>query len=138
MAPLPSSLVGYRVSPDAIEHYRVQHDLPEYNNRPLLQNLESRVGVPLALVRVEPGDGDAQAATEYYLCCFADYSGKPYDTEALSAIPIPPAFLRLPELIPVEGGVRRLFAPKAMVSSFDREGKSRVKDPPSPIGNGPA
>jgi len=53
MAPLPISLVGYRVSPEAIERYRVQKNLPDYNYRFLVQDLESQMSVPLTLVLVE-------------------------------------------------------------------------------------
>jgi len=133
MAPLPSTLVGYRVSSEAIERYRALKNLPEYTNRSLLQDLESKVGIPLALVRVER---DGEATSDHYLCCFADYSGRPYDSEDLLTIPVPPAFHQLPQLISVEGDLRRLFAPRATISSYDQSGKSRVNEQALPIGGG--
>ncbi|KAH9952427.1 hypothetical protein BC827DRAFT_361009 [Russula dissimulans] len=48
--------------------------------------------------------------------------------EDLLAIPVPPAFRQLPQLMPVEGDLRRLFAPRAMISSYDQSGKSRVNE----------
>ena len=133
MAPLPSSLVGYCVSSEAIERYRALKNLPESNNRFLLQDLESRIGVPLALVRVERDD---EAACDHYLCCFADYSGRVYDSKDLLTIPVPLAFHQLPQLIPVEGDLRRLFAPRTMIWSYDQSGKSRVNERALPIGDG--
>jgi hypothetical protein len=136
MAPLPSVLVGYRVSPEAIERYRALNNLPEYNNRFLIQDLESKIGAPLALARVECDEGDGGAASDHYLCCFADYSGRPYNSENLLAIPVPPAFHKLPQLIPVEGDLHRLFAPRAKISSYDQSSKSRVNERALPIGGG--
>ena len=138
MTPLPSSLVGYRITLEAIESYQALKHLPKSNNRLLLQNLEAKIGVPLALVRVERDEEDGEAACDYYFCCFADYSSRPYDTEDLLAVPVPPAFHQLPQIIPVEGDLRRLFAPRAMVSSYDQSGKSRVNEQALPIGGGHA
>jgi hypothetical protein len=131
MAPLPSSLVGYRVTFEAIESYRALKNLPKSNNRLLLQDLETKIGVPLALVRVERDEED-----DYYVCCFADYSSRPYDAGDLLAVPVPPAFRQLPQIIPVESDLRRLFAPRSMVSSYDPSGKSRVNEQALPIGGG--
>jgi len=115
MAPLPSSLIDYNVSLEAIERYRALKNLPQHNNRFLLQDLESKIGVPLVLARVERDEDD-----DYYFCCFADYSGKPYDIEELLAIPVSPAFHQLPQLIPVQGDLHQLFAPRAMIFTTSR------------------
>lgn len=131
MTPIPCTLIGYRILNEAIERYRAEHSLPEINDRPLLQQLESTLGIPLALVRVELNDDTS--SQEHYLCCFADYN-RPYDVQALAALPVPRAFERLPQVIPVEGDVRRLFAPHAMVVSWDEAGKSRVNERGLPIG----
>ena len=139
MAPLPISLVGYPVSPEAVERYCVLKNLPQYDNRLLLQDLESEIGVPLTLARVERDEGeggDGGAAPDYYICCFADYSGRPHDSVNLLAIPVPSAFHHLPQLIPVEGDLQRLFAARAMISSYDQSGKSRVNELALPIGGG--
>ena len=133
MAPLPSSLVGFPVSPEAIDRYK---NLPEYNNRFLLQDLESKIGIPLALVRVERDEWGGGAASDHYLCCFADYSGRLYESKDLSVIPVPPAFHQLAQLIPMEDDLHRLFAPRAMISSYDQSGKSRVNEQALPIGGG--
>ena len=53
MAPLPISLVGYLVSYETIGRYRALNDLPKYGNRSLVQDLASKISVPLTLVRVE-------------------------------------------------------------------------------------
>jgi hypothetical protein len=55
-----------------------------------------------------------------YLCCFAVHDPTPYDANAFSAIPIPPDFPRITEVIPVEevnGGPRlyKLFEPYTMI-----------------------
>jgi hypothetical protein len=115
MAPLPIFLVGYPVSHEAIERYRTLKNLPRYNNRILVEDLQSKITAPLALVRVETDDG---APSNYYFCCFVDFSDRAYQPEGLLGIPVPSAFHQLPQLIPVEGEVRRLFAPRAMIFSF--------------------
>ena len=79
-----------------------------------ISDLQSKINVPLALVHVEE---DAGSVSDYYLCCFADCSGRPYEPEDLLAIPVPPAFHQLPQLIPVEGDLQRLFAPGAFSHS---------------------
>ena len=92
MAPLPISLVGYLVSYETIERYGALNNLPEYSNRPLVQDLSSKISVPLTLVLVERDEGDG-AESDYYFCCFADYSGKSYEPKDLLAIPVPPRIL---------------------------------------------
>lgn len=134
MAPIPSILVGYCVSSEAIERYRALKHLPESNNRPLLQAIALEIGVPLTLACVERGEEDGEATCDYYLCCFADYSGKPYNPEDLLNIPVPSAFHQLLELIPVEGDLCRLFAPRAMILSYNQLGKSRVNECALPVG----
>ena len=44
MAPLPTTicLVGYPVSWESLEQYRIQNTLPKYNSRSLLEDLESK------------------------------------------------------------------------------------------------
>jgi len=135
MAPIPSSLIGYRVSYEEIERYRALKTLPEYNNRLLIQDLESKIGIPLALVCIDD-QGDDGAESCYYLCCFADYSSRPYRCEDLLAVPVPPAFHQLPQLIPVESDLHRLFAPRTMIFSNGQSGKSRVIGQALPIGGG--
>jgi hypothetical protein len=104
-------LVGYPVSHEDIERYRTLNNL-QHNNRILVEHLQSKLNAPLALVRV---DTDAGPTLNHYFCCFADYSDRPYQAEELLAIPVPPGFLQLPQLIPVEGEVQRLFAPRAFI-----------------------
>jgi hypothetical protein len=110
MAPLSISLVGYPVSHEAMERYRTLYNLPD-SSRLFVQDLQSKINVPLALIGVE--EEDAGSVSDYYLCCFADCSERPYEPEDLLAIPVPPAFHQLPQLIPVEGDLQRLFAPRA-------------------------
>ena len=88
------------------------------------------------LVFVEPDEGDEVSGAgldHYYLCCFADCSGRPYDCKDLLAIPVPPAFHQLRQLIPVEGGVHWLFAPRA---TFFPSRKPRLNERGLPIGDG--
>jgi hypothetical protein len=133
MAPIPSSLVGYRVSWEDIQRYRSLKNLPPHSNRPLIQDLESQIGIPIALVRIED-QGDDGASSLHYICCFADYSSRFYRCEDLLAIPVPPAFLQLSQLIPVEGDLHRLFAPRTVIFSYDQSNKSRVNSRELPIG----
>ncbi len=110
--PILVSFVSYPVSLEAIEQYSERKNLPISSNRRLLQDLESTMDIPLALVCVDEVDGGDQ----YYLCCFADCSGRPCDTEELLAIPVPRVFRQLHNLIPLEGDLHRLVAPRATIS----------------------
>ena len=123
MAPVPIALVGFPVTGETIEHYRGQNNLPEYNSRLLVQDLASKIGTPVTLVRLELDDDGA--TPDHFLCCFAesDFTGRPYDVNDMLAIPIPPEFHQLPQVITVEGALRRLFAPRAKAFS-PRPGKS--------------
>ena len=87
---MPVVLVGYPVKADAIAQYREQHGVNEYGCRPFVQHLESQLGVPTVLARVEDGDEDTN-----YICCFADYSGRPYSVDELECVAVPAAFRRL-------------------------------------------
>jgi len=115
MVPMPACLIGYRVAHEAIEHYRITEHLPESNRR-IVEDIGSKIGVQVSLVRVEPDDGDPPS--DYYLCCLAIYRCRPFEPEALLAINIPPAFYKLPEVIVVENNdLQQLFAPRAMIFS---------------------
>ena len=112
MAPIPISLVGYPVSWESLEQYRTQNNLPKYNKRLLVEDLETKINTPVKLVCVEI-ERVEETITDFYLCCFADSSGNPFEPQDLLDIPVPLAFNQLPQHIPVEGEVRRLFAPTA-------------------------
>ena len=134
MAPLPISLVGYRVSYEAIQQYLALKNLSKYSL--LVEDLESKIGVPLVLVLVEPDEDDEDGGAgpaHHYFCFFADYSGRPYDCKDLLAIPVPPAFHQLRQLIPVEGDVQWLFAPRA---TFFPSRKPKLNERGLPIGDG--
>ena len=125
MAPQPIALVGFPVTWETIEQYRVLNNLPKYNNRRPVQDLASKIGIPVTLVRLELDDEDG-ATPDHCLCCFAesDFSGRPYGVNDMLAIPIPPEFHQLPQVIAVEGDLRRLFAPMANMFSPYRLGES--------------
>ena len=53
-------------------------------------------------------------------------TAKIHDSEALLAISVLSALHRVSQLISVEGDLRRLFATRAMISSYDQSGKARV------------
>jgi len=120
MAPFLVSFVGCPVSLEAMEQYSEQNKLPISSNRRLLQHLESIINIPLVLVCVDEVNGEDQ----YYLCYFADCSGRPYDTRDLLAIPVPRAFDQLRKLIPL-GNLHWLVEPRATFSSYDQSGKIR-------------
>ena len=113
----PISLVGYPVSREAIGRYRTLNNVDQYTNRILVEHLQSKLNAPLALVRV---DTDAGKTSNHYFCCFADFSDRAYQPEELLAIPVPPAFHQLSQLIPVEGEVQRLFAPRGSFLATNR------------------
>jgi hypothetical protein len=114
MAPIPIFLVGYPVSWESLEQYHILNSLPEYDNRSLVHNLETKINTQVKLVRVDIYNVE-ETISIHYLCCFADSSGRPYEPQDLLDIPVPLAFNQLPQVIPVEGELRRLFAPKANV-----------------------
>ena len=121
MAPILVSFVGCPVSLESMEQYSKTNELPISSNRRLLQHLESKINLPLALVCVDQGDVD-----QYYLCCFADCSGRPYDTRELLAIVIPHAFDQLRKSSHLNfGDLHRLVVSRATYSSYDQSGKIR-------------
>ena len=111
MAPIPIALVGYPVSWESLEQYRILNSLPEYDNESLVHNLETKINTPVKLVRVDIYN--VETISNDCLCCFADFSGRPFEPQDLLDIPVPLAFDQLPQHIPVEGELRRLFAPRA-------------------------
>jgi len=86
MAPI---FVSFAVSFEAMEQYS---ELPISSNWRLLQHLESVI-----TVCVDEVDSEDQ----YYLCCFADCSGRPCNTRELLAIPLSHASDQLRNLIPL-------------------------------------
>jgi len=70
---MPIFLVGYPVSREAIDRYRTLRNLPEYNNRILVQDLQSKLNAPLALVRVELDDDDRPARINPRTCWLSLY-----------------------------------------------------------------
>lgn len=81
------ALVIYRVPLKLSKAIQALKNLPKSSHRLLLQYLETKIGVPLALVRVDRDEEDGEAACDYYFCSFADYSCRPYDIEELLAVP---------------------------------------------------
>ncbi|VDC07613.1 unnamed protein product [Peniophora sp. CBMAI 1063] len=66
-----------------------------------------------------------------YICFFVDTRSAPTSAAKLSNVPVPPAFARVQELLGVktdaeasgaEGGVERLFVPRARVYAYDVAG----------------
>jgi len=99
MVLIPASFVGYHVFQEDLERYRIHEHLPK-NDRRLVYDIGSKIGVNLWLVRVEVEDESLPSVL--YLCCFAVHDPAPWDANALSAVPIPPNFPRITEVIPVE------------------------------------
>ena len=111
MAMIPIVLVGYPISSESLEQYFILNNLPD-DYRSLVANLQTKINTQVKLVSVDIVNVEG-TTSNYYLCCFADSSGKPYEAQDLLDIPVPLAFNQLPQVIPVEGELRRMFAPKA-------------------------
>ena len=64
-----------------------------------------------------------------YICFFVDIRSSPVSAAKLLNVPVPPAFARIQELLGVkgdpealEGGIERLFVPRARVYAYDDAG----------------
>ena len=88
MTPIPIALVGYPVSWEFLEQYRILNSLPEYDNESLVHNLETKINTPIKLVCVDIYDVEETISNDY-LCCFADFSGRPFEPQDLLDIPAP-------------------------------------------------
>jgi len=145
MAPLSVSFVGYHTSREALNQYCKQHNISASNNRPLLQHLESDVGVPLTLVSVEHSIAGSRGVAgagndpglhnlpnELYISCFTDYNSQ-HEANVETLVP-PKEFSHLKDVVQVDGDVKRLFAPRAELFSYDAQGRSRITEKGPNIG----
>ena len=77
---------------------------------------------PISLARLEDSDG----LSRMFLCCYVDSQTRVYDCEELAAMPVPPQFTRVKELLGIEGDLKRIFGPQGMIFSYDADGKIRM------------
>ena len=116
--------IGYEVG-DALERYQRQHHIPGFYFKQLLQYVESEISIPVSLVRLEDHLEDS-VLTRMLLCCYVDTRTRAYDCEELMAVIVPPQFARVKEILGIDGDLKRVFAPKGMVYSYDVDGRTRV------------
>jgi hypothetical protein len=124
MGGFPVAVIGYDAT-DALENYLNEHDLPAGNvsYKQLLQHLETETSTPIFLANIDD-DGDAPRR---FLCFYVDYSIRVYDCAELMAVTVPTQFERVKDVLSIEGDLRRVFAPKAHICSWDSNGRTRVK-----------
>ena len=116
--------IGYEVA-DALERYQRQHDIEGVSSfKQLLQYVESEISIPTSLVRLE----DSSGLTRMFLCCYVDTRIRVYDCEELMAVIVPPQFMRVKEVLGIDGDLKRVFAPQGMIFSYDVNGKTRVEE----------
>jgi len=116
MGGFPIVFIGFELEKAALDTYPRDFKV-------LLQDVEALTNNPASIVRYDDND-----CTHIFVCCFADLRQRAYSSKELEAIPIPAAFSLLPKRMSVLGGdLQRHFAPKAMVFSYGRDGKTRVK-----------
>jgi len=118
MGGFPVVFIGYKLENNALDAYYL-HSNP---TKALLHDVESLTHNPASFVRYEDNDG----YTHRFVCCFVDLREGATSTRELDAIPIPAEFSRVPEQVKTNGELRRVFAPKAMVFSYGRDGRTRV------------
>ena len=80
--------------------------------------------MPISLARLE----DSSGLTCMFLCCYVDTHIRVYDCEELMAVKVPLQFTRVKEMLGIDGGLKRVFAPQGTIFSYDVNGKTRVKE----------
>jgi len=124
MGGFPIAAVGYEMT-DALERYQRQHHIAGVSSfKQLLQYLESEIFMAISLARLE----DSAGLSRMFLCCYVDSSIRVYDCEELMAVTVPPQFMRVRELLGIDGNLKRVFAPQGMIFSYDVNGRTRVKE----------
>lgn len=114
--------IGYEVT-DALERYQNQHHVAGVSSFKLfLRYLESETSLPLSLARLEDSDG----LSRMFLCCYVDSQIRVYNCEELVAMPVPPEFTRVKELLGIKGDLKRVFGPQGMIFSYDADGRIRM------------
>jgi hypothetical protein len=129
MSGFPVVFVGYELANHALDAYQPHTD-PPYTNplhayKGLLRDIEHRTHTPASIVRYDSYDTDAMT-THTALCCFVDLRERAYDVDEVEAVRVPAAFGRVPGWVRTRGGVRRVFAPRALVYSYGADGRTRV------------
>ena len=81
-----------------------------------------KTSLPLSLDRLEDLDG----LNRIFLCCYVDFQTRVYDCEELAAMPVPPQFIRVTDLLGIEGDLKKVFGPQSMIFSYDADGKIRM------------
>ncbi|KAI0295885.1 hypothetical protein B0F90DRAFT_1919179 [Multifurca ochricompacta] len=120
----PNSAIGYEVA-DALERYQCQHGIEGVLSfKQFLQYAESEASMPISLVSLE----DSSSLDRMFLCCYVDTRVRVYDFKELMAVIVPPQFTRLKEVLGMYGDLKRVFAPKGIIFSYDVDGKTRVKE----------
>ena len=116
--------IGYEVA-DALERYQREHDIAGVQSfKQLLQYIESEISIPISLARLEDDSG----LTRMFLCCYVDTRIRVCDCEELMAVTVPPQFMRVKEILGIDGDLKRVFAPQGMIFSYDVNGRTRVKE----------
>jgi hypothetical protein len=121
--------VGYEISSDTLDNYLMENDMlesesPDYEK--FLIHLESEISTMVHLAFLDDESGSTSISRQF-LCCYADYRDRVYDFEEIMAIDIPNGFTRIPEIIETKGTLKRVFAPKGILHSYDRGGMDRVQ-----------
>ena len=71
----------------------------------------------ISLARLE--DYSDLTSSRVFLCCNVDIRDNIYECEEVMAVTVPPQFTRVKKILGIDGNLKRVFAPKAMVYSFD-------------------
>jgi hypothetical protein len=71
---------------------------------------------------------DSNGLSRMFLCSYVDYERKVYDCEKLMAMPVPPHFELVKELLGTDGELRRFFLPNSAVSSYDENGHTSMRE----------
>jgi len=122
MGGFPIVAVGYEVAVEALE--RCQHQRHIAGVKQLLQYVESEISMPISLAILE----DTAGLSRMFLCCYVDTHTRVYSCEELMAVTVPPQFARAKEILGIDGNLKRVFAPKGTIISYDVNGRTRVRE----------
>ncbi|RDB24670.1 hypothetical protein Hypma_008206 [Hypsizygus marmoreus] len=123
MGGFPFAAMGYEVT-EVLEDYFTLRNTPSGAPalKELLLSLESELHTPVHFAQLEDSDG----FSHILVCCYVDYQKWVYDCEELMMMKVPAQFERVKDILSIQGGLKRIFAPHGHIFSYDSSGRTRV------------
>jgi hypothetical protein len=121
MGGIPIAAIGYDAT-DAVDRYKHEYPISGLSAfKQILHNVESETSIPVALAMLETED----SLNPTFLCCYVDCRRKVHSCDDLMAVAVPPQFTRVKEMLGIDGDLKRVFSPRAVVFSYHVDGRRR-------------